>query len=383
MSYSFGHVHNCKEGGSGWRQKDRPSHTHGGDIYSLLMEGFKYEDIIDFSASVNPLGPPPSVLEALRCAVKDIKHYPDPHARLLRKAIAEEHNIEPDTIIPGNGSTELIYLIVRALRPETVFIPVPTFSEYERASSVFGAEVITYDLKEENNFDLDPDDLISSLITHNPSRPIDMLFLCNPNNPTGRLIKKEEILKIAELCHDLKIYLVLDEAFIDFIPGESVIEKVRENPYLIVLRSMTKFYGIAGLRLGYGVFHPVIIEKIRAIKEPWTVNSIAQIAGITSLRDKEFKAQTLLRMRQWKEHMEGLFKRAQIYFIPSSANFYLFRFAGKGSSAGDSLYEAMRKKGILIRDCSDFRGLKKGWFRIAVRSEEENERLFREIRDVL
>lgn len=137
---------------------------------------------------------------------------------------------------------------------------------------------------------------------------------------------------------------------------------------------MTKIYGLAGLRLGFGVFHPSIVEMIKTIKEPWTVNFIAQVAGVASFRDKEFMMTTLFRMRQWKEQMEGLLKETRLFFIPSSVNFYLFR-------AKDSLYEDLRRKGILIRDCSDFKGLKRGWFRIAVRTERENERLFREIRD--
>ncbi len=352
---------------------------HGGDIYSLLSEGIRQEEILDFSASINPLGPPASVIEALRDSLKMLRHYPDPHARQLKKAIAEQYNIEPETVIPGNGSTELIYLIVRALRPEKALIPVPTFSEYERACKCYGSSVMSYELREENNFDLNPDDFIS-FITSYSSEPFDMIFLCNPNNPTGRLIKKEEVLKIAEACGKARVYLVVDEAFIDFIPEESVMEHVRENPYLIVLRSMTKFYGLAGLRLGYGVFHKDIIDKVLTHKEPWTVNSPAQIAGTTAIQDKDFRTTSLNRFAQWKKNMEELFTKKGIYTLPSAANFYLFK-------ASSNLASILRKKAILIRDCSDFRGLKTsdghGWFRVSVRMPEENERLFREIEDEL
>ncbi|MCX7794304.1 MAG: threonine-phosphate decarboxylase CobD [Thermodesulfovibrionales bacterium] len=353
---------------------------HGGDIYSLLMEGFRYEDIIDFSASVNPLGPPDSVMNALRDNPVILRHYPDPCSWELRRAIADEHNIEPDRVITGNGSTELIYLLVRSLRPKRALIPAPTFSEYERACRIYGSEVEIYHLYEEDKFDIDPDKFISSLITSYSSRSFNMVFLCNPNNPTGRLMKREDVIKIAEAVRDLKCYLVVDEAFMDFVPEESIINMVKENPYLIVLRSMTKFYGLAGLRLGYGVFDKDLAEELLYYKEPWTVNGPAQIAGITSLNDKAFRLLTLQVTEEWKKDMESLFEERGIYYIPSAANFYIFK-------APERTAEILRKKGILIRDCSNFRGLKKingyAWFRVSVRNPEENRRLMEALKYAL
>ncbi len=349
---------------------------HGGNIYTLLKKGFRYEDIIDFSASINPLGMPQGVKDAIREGMRFFIHYPDPEQMELRNTISLYHDISPETVVAGNGSTELIYLIVRALRPRRVLLPAPTFSEYERASRCSGSDIVIYELKEENNFDLEPEHFISFLINLNMLKPIDMVFLCNPNNPTGRLVIKEGILRIAQTLKERGIYLVVDEAFIDFTPEQSVIRHVSGNPYLIVLRSMTKFYGLAGLRLGYGVFHPQLIEKILPYKEPWTVNTPAQIAGTAALLDNGFRKETLKAIDGWKKVLEEYFQRHGIYFIPSSVNFYLFKFK-------KVLGPFLEGHGMLIRDCSDFIGLNGAggnddiaWFRIAVRSPKEMERFF-------
>jgi len=351
---------------------------HGGDIYRLLERGFNYEDILDLSASINPLGTPKGVIELLMQSAPRITHYPDPYSRRLRKAIAEYHDIDPALVIVGNGSTELIYLVARALRPERVIIPLPTFSEYERAVELSGAKVLHFKLKEEENFDISPEELIGhmkSLVSQG-----DMVFLCNPNNPTGRLLERRDVLRLAEVSKDMGIFLVVDEAFIDFIPHESVIKEVKDNSCLIVLRSMTKFYGLAGLRLGYGVFHKAIVDRIWRYKEPWTVNSLAEEAGIISLEDRRFNEETRMCIHEWSLYLEDLFKRYRIEYIPSFVNFYLFKLmGGKRNSQGKDIEASLADRGILIRDCSDFRGLKRGWFRIAVRRPEEISRLFEEL----
>ncbi len=345
---------------------------HGGDIYRLLERGLGYEDIIDFSASINPLGVPGAVIELIRESASRIPHYSDPYSRRLRKAIAEHHDIDPAFVIAGNGSTELIYLVLRALRPGKVLMPQPTFSEYERAAVLTGARVLCFELKEKENFDLSIEEFIQFIKSQ--ASWGDMAFLCNPNNPTGRLLNKEDLLRIAEVSREIGVTLVVDEAFIDFVPHESVIKEVKDNPYLIVLRSMTKFYGLAGLRLGYGVFHPDIVNRLWRYKEPWTVNSIAEEAGIICLEDRRFNEETRICIQQWKLYLEGLFKRYRIEYIPSFVNFYLFKFKNN-----PNLETHLTDRGILIRDCSDFRGLEKGWFRIAVRRPEEFNRLFEEL----
>ncbi len=348
--------------------------SHGGYIYGLLKDGLRYEDILDFSSSINPLGMPKVVKTAIKDHIDLLLNYPDPWADELRDSISSSEGIEPDSTIAGNGSTELIYLIVRAFKPGKILLPQPTFSEYERAARSEGIEKIEYFcLKGGDNFDIPCEEFIS-LIKSRLS-PAHMIFLCNPNNPTGRLIRKEDMLKIAEAAKRLQCYLVVDEAFIDFVPGESVIKEVKNNPYLIVLRSMTKFYGLAGLRLGYGVMSPGLCERLMRHKEPWTVNTLAQIAGVACLKDTEFKTKTLRTISQWKTYIEGLFERHRIRYVPAAANFYLFNLNG-----GTYLAHFLKKKGILIRDCSNFKGLEpldgSGWFRIAVKSPADMERLF-------
>lgn len=350
--------------------------THGGDIYRLLRSGFRYEEILDFSASINPLGMPSSAKEAIRDFISISVHYPDPQQRNLRNTIGRYLDIDPDMILAGNGSTELIYLTLRALRPERVFIPVPTFSEYERASRCAGVEVFyLFGLQRDDNFDLLPKRFIELL--EEKSEPGDVAFICNPNNPTGRLIRREDLLEIADFAMKKGIILIVDEAFIDFVPDHSIVKDVEGNPSLIVLRSMTKFYGLAGLRLGYGVFAPGLLKRIIPYKEPWTVNILAEVAGSQALQDRAFKEETHQKIKEWKTYLETLFKKEGIEFIPSSANFYLFYLNSWDVTA------KLAEKGILIRDCSDFMGLKKGWFRIAVRRPEECEILFKEIKEIL
>lgn len=344
--------------------------THGGNIYILSEKlCLNEKDIIDFSASINPLGIPESVISAIKDNIKYLHNYPDPDAKRLRLQIAKQHKINPESIICGNGSTEMIYLVARALRPERVLIPAPTFSEYERACEIScKLKVESYQLKQENDFDIDPDVFIQKI------KGCVMAFLCNPNNPTGRVLKKADVIKIADASKKFKCYLVVDEAFIDFCPDESVMTKVQHNPYLIVLRSLTKFYALSGLRIGYGVFPLNITETIKKHKEPWTVNTLAQTAGIAAFKDIEFKKKTFRVIKQEKDFLEKEFKRFEISYIPSEANYYLLRL----NNAKEIISE-LRNKGILVRDCSNFKGLDGKYIRIAVKSREDNMRLLKEL----
>ncbi|MFZ3121830.1 MAG: threonine-phosphate decarboxylase CobD [Thermodesulfovibrionales bacterium] len=358
--------------------------THGGNIY-ILSEKLRLneKDIIDFSASINPIGVPKSVNSVIKDNIKYLHNYPDPDAKRLRLQIAKQRKINPESIICGNGSTEMIYLVARALRPERILIPAPTFSEYERACRIsYELRVMSYELKEGNNFDIDTDDFIahmkgninSKLQTPNSKLKCDMAFLCNPNNPTGRVLKKADVIKIADASKKLKCYLVVDEAFIDFVPEESVIKEVGKNPYLIVLRSLTKFYALSGLRIGYGVFPLNITETIKKHKEPWTVNTLAQTAGIAAFKDIEFKKKTFRVIKQEKDFLEKEFKRLEISYIPSEANYYLLKF-----NNAKEIISALRNKGILVRDCSNFKGLDGKYIRIAVKSRKDNMRLLKEL----
>lgn len=343
---------------------------HGGNIYKIAGQlGIPETELIDFSASINPLGLSKKVKEAIRKGMDGLVNYPDPDTSLLRQKIAEQHDMDPATIICGNGSTELIYLIPRALKPEQVLIPGPTFSEYERACTIsHELRVMNYELREENKFQFHAGSFISAM------QGCDMAFLCNPNNPTGALMQLEEILETAEAARKNRCYLVVDEAFIDFTPEESVMHDVEKNPYLIVLRSMTKFHALTGLRIGYAVFHKDIIRRVLAFKEPWTVNNLAQQAAVTALDDRDFIEKTYRIIAREKKYIEKNLKKLGIRFFPSTANYYLLKVPDAGK-----VVVRLRHRGILVRDCSNFRGLNNSYIRIAVKSRRHNEMLMKEL----
>ncbi|MBI4825583.1 MAG: threonine-phosphate decarboxylase [Nitrospirae bacterium] len=343
---------------------------HGGNIYRIADElGIPEERLIDFSASINPLGISEKVKGVINRELDNLVNYPDPDTKMLRHKIAEYNGIGPETIICGNGSTELIYLIPRALKPKKVLIPAPTFSEYERACRLSSElRIVSYELNEENGFEVIPNGFIKAM------QGCDMAFLCNPNNPTGHLLEKDDMLRIAEAARKMKCYLIVDEAFIDFVPGGSVIRDVQENPYLIVLRSMTKFYALTGLRIGYGVFHGDLIDRIKEFKEPWTVNTLAQQAAITAVQDDEYAAETYELIKREKDFLEKGFQELNIEYLPSSVNYYLLK-----TEDAQGITSGLIGKGILARDCSNFKGLNSSYIRVAVKSRGNNEVLLKEL----
>jgi threonine-phosphate decarboxylase len=353
---------------------------HGGNIYEKCREnGFAHGGIIDFSASINPKGMSRAAASAIKEHISLVPHYPEPYSESLASIIAGYYRIDPGSVICGNGSTELIYVLPRALKPKRVLVTAPAFSEYEKACRMSGASVVRFELSRENNFTVDPDTFINTMAGAGSGkrRKCDLAFLCNPNNPTGRLVKKRDILKIAEAARRLQSYFVVDEAFIDFCPGKSVISSVAKNPYLIVLRSMTKFYALAGLRLGFGVFPARAAEQLKQHREPWSVNNLALAAGKVLLSDAAYRDASLALIKREKGFLETRFKRLGISYLPSDANYYLLHFRNPGAIAAE-----LEKKGILVRDCSNFNGLGKGYVRIAVRTRKENSILMKELAEL-
>jgi threonine-phosphate decarboxylase len=350
-------------------------YEHGGNIYNIAEElGIPESRLIDFSASINPLGISKKVKDVISKEIDKLVNYPDTDAKMLRHKIAEYHDIDPETVICGNGSTELIYLIPRSLKPDKVLIPAPTFTEYERACKTANYElrVMSYELKKEDSFKVKPDEFISAIeaLSFNSQ----LIFLCNPNNPTGHLLKREEVLEIAEASRKMKCCLIVDEAFIDFVPEESVINHVQDNPHLIVLRSMTKFYALTGLRIGYGVFHGDLMERIKDFKEPWTVNTLAQHAAMAAIEDDDYKAETYELIKREKDFLEKEFEKLKIQYIPSSVNYYLLKMDG-----AERIVSGLKGEGILVRDCSNFIGLASSYIRVAVKSRSDNEALLNEL----
>jgi threonine-phosphate decarboxylase len=378
---------------------DCGSFEHGGNIYRLAEElKMQERKIIDFSSSVNSLGVSKKIKAEIRKHLKYLNNYPDPQAKRLRKRLGQYYGIDPETILCGNGSTELIYLIARALKPQKVLIPAPTFSEYERAVKTVnrdreqlsvkeelfdkthntdtkyghGTRIKYLMLNKENGFEINPDEFVKEI------ELVDIAFLCNPNNPTGRLLGRYDVKKIADAAEENRCYLVVDEAFIEFCPNESVIKEVKNNPYLIVLRTMTNFYALSGLRIGYGVFPVHLVNIIKELKEPWTVNNLAQRAAIIALKDKVFKKETAELIAEEKRFIEKNLKKLGIEFFESATNFYLLKI----DNAKD-ICNYLMKKGILVRDCSNFKGLDNTYLRISVKSHRENTILIKELTSFL
>lgn len=343
---------------------------HGGNIYEASGEtGIPVSEIIDFSASINPLGVPDTVAHVIRENIRYVPHYPEPFAGQLSIHLGRHLDIDPGMILCGNGSTELIYLVVRALAPGKVLVPAPTFSEYERACGTQrGASCIRYALSRENDFDLDPQVFIAAMAG------CDMAFLCNPNNPTGRLLNRDAVLAIARAAQRLSCYLVVDEAFIDFAPEHSVADEAARNSHLIVLRSLTKYYALSGLRVGYGVFPKALAVLAKNHKEPWTVNSLAQEAGIAAIHDRVYQEKTAVVIQEGKQFLEKGLRNLGIEYVPSAANYYLMRL-----QKAQEVIASLRKKGLLVRDCSNFPGLDGSFVRVAVRSRAENAVLLKEL----
>ncbi|MHB8880907.1 MAG: threonine-phosphate decarboxylase CobD [Thermodesulfovibrionales bacterium] len=355
---------------------------HGGNIQAASRRtGIPEKRILDFSASINPLGMPEAARLAMTRQVSLLGHYPEPFADGLRDQIGRMLGLNSQSIICSNGSTELIYLIPRVLKPKQVLVTAPTFSEYEKACRVSSiAKVVHLELDRSNGFDIDADHFIAHMkglskpTTPNAKQNSRLAFLCNPNNPTGRIVRKDAVMRIVAAAKKLKCHLVVDEAFIDFCPEESVACEVEGNTYLIVLRSLTKFYALAGLRLGYGIFAPTLADRFREQKEPWTVNRLATAAGSASIRDMAYQKRTLKTLHEEKSFMAEEFKKLGIWYLPSGANYYLLQIRN-----APRIIAALRGKGILVRDCSNFSGLDKTYIRVAVRSRKENSRLIREV----
>lgn len=343
---------------------------HGGNVFAVARSlGVSTEEILDFSASINPLGPAPGVREALASAYDLLVHYPDSDCTELREALAQSHGVEPANICVANGSTQLIYLLSRLAPGKRALVIAPAFSEYARALTrdCWGLE--QFILETTDGFAFPFDRLEKSL-----RDGYDILILVNPGNPTGRLYSLSEVREIDRLCRAAGCFLVLDEAFMDFCEEGSAKHYATEREGILILRSMTKFYALPGVRLGYAIGKTSIIDRLAALREPWSVNTPAQAAGLASLADAGYAAATRKLVISGRAHLlAGLAAITGLSPFPSAANYLLVEVTG-GKSAGE-LAGQLLAKFILIRVCGNFAGLDNRFFRVAVRGSEENERL--------
>lgn len=373
---------------------------HGGNLLEA-MERYRRNSFIDLSANINPFGPPEGVWEAISRALPKIVHYPDPEYRRLRKGLAQNLNLSEDRILLGNGAGELLFTILQALRPKKVLLPVPAFSEYERAARACGAEITTIPLgldgwdnpafKLEHELEVGLASIeASSTIQKDKNlcfwkeklQESNLLFLNSPHNPTGSFLGRDQFERILSIAQESGTWVVLDESFIDFLRDEhrwSGREYLRDYPNLIVLYSMTKFYALPGLRLGAIFAEPNILKQVKEHRDPWAVNILAEEAGIVAIDDQEYPGRVRRLLRESKEHFVLAFEQAkftQFQLVPGSVNFALIKILNGRS---EDIVEALAKRGILVRDCGNFQGLKGEFIRVAIKDIPSMQALIKEM----
>ncbi len=356
--------------------------VHGGEVWEVMSRtSLRKDEILDFSANVNPLGPSPLALESIKNNLDCIPYYPDSDCNLLREAIAKYlGGVSRENVILGNGSTEIIHLFAEVFieRGDLALIPVPTFGEYEKAVRKMGGKPRYIRLSRDFHIDL------GSFLREMKGAKI--IFLCNPNNPTGTLILHDSLSKIVEKAYEEDALVFLDESFIEFVDEEerfSMVSEVKNYPNLFVLRSFTKVFGLAGLRVGYGVAHSEVASLLLRAKVPWNVNCLAQAAAIAALNDDEYLRRTWRLIKDEKVFLLRELRRIRGFKVfPAHANFILINIRDSGFTAAE-LKERLLKYGVLIRDCSSFRGLDEYYIRVAVRTRWENEKFIKSLKDIL
>lgn len=343
--------------------------THGGKVYAAARRlGIRADEIIDFSSNINPLGTPEGVLTAIEnsLAPASLHAYPDEHAFVA--AVAGKHNVTPETIIVGNGSAALVFAVLRTILPARVLLLEPAFGEYVRACVAVKAAVTRWRLAEETGFAPD----FASLARSIQERRFDLVILNSPHNPTGSLYAREELLVLAKLAEANQVAVMLDEAFIDYVPQASMLHRAAKQSRFVVLRSLTKFYAMPGLRVGYAVCGAELAAAVRGQIEAWPVSAIALEAGRAALAEEQYESQARRINAQAREEFADALQRIGLYVFPSAANFLLARLPG---GSGAELARWLEAERILIRPCDSFRGLGDPYVRLAVRSRGDNLRL--------
>jgi cobyric acid synthase CobQ/L-threonine-O-3-phosphate decarboxylase len=349
------------------------SYEHGGNIYAAAKsKSVKTELLLDFSANINPLGPPEWLRSCVSRELDTILHYPDPTASSLKKCIAQKYTLPMQNILVANGTTELLYLLPLVLDCKRAVIPVPCYIDYLKVMDMAGVEMKTVELREDRSFAVDLTQL-DLLLT-----PGDLLILGNPNNPTGRCVDSAELQKLAQ--KHPKVMFLIDEAFLEFVDGQKSLAGTENN--IITLHSLTKFYAIPGLRLGYGVFPQSIAAKLQKLLPPWSVNSLAQKVGERAILDGEYQKQTRTAcLENKKSFRKALSNYKDLKIFQTEANYFLIRLMGSCTVA--ELKQHLAVKNILIRDCANYLGLGNEFFRIAIRNKKENQQFCEALSTIL
>lgn len=347
--------------------------SHGGDLTGYARR-FPGRVPLDFSASLNPFGIPAPVRAALHAAVEDGACYPDPLCRELTEALAERWQLAPGQIFCGNGAAEIFDRLAEVLRPRAALLPEPTFGEYERALLRVRCTPCFHSLWKADGF------AVTARILDDLTEEIDAVFLCSPNNPTGQAVAPELLDQIAARCMKIGAWLVVDECFGGFLAddaGRSMRRWIERYDRVVVVRAFTKLYALAGVRLGWCMTqNQELITALREAGQPWNVSHLAQKAGAAALNCGEYVRETVRYMERERAFLAEGLRDCGFWVCPGQANFILFE------AEDVSLGEKLLPRGVILRDCANFHGLKPGYFRAAVRKHEENERLLHEIREV-
>lgn len=345
--------------------------SHGGDLLSVTKETGR-ADLLDFSANINPLGQPESVQVAIANSGQASLCYPDPFCRQLKESIAIYEKVNKNFIVCGNGAAELIFKIAYALAPKKALVLAPTFSEYEQALKQVGAQVNYHWLKEEYDFQV-KEDILSQVKGQN------MVFLCTPNNPVGNITDFSLIVQLVKECQKQGVILVLDECFMDLAENPKSAKALLETyNKLIILKAFTKSFAIPGIRLGYCLCADrSITSLLEKIGPPWSVSVPAQLAGVAACEEKAFLKSTVCYIAKERAFLKAELTRLGLRVYPSKTNFLLFY------STTNTLYKDLLQRGIVIKDCKSYKGLKEGFYRIAVRTKRENKLLIEALGEVL
>ncbi|MDD2494743.1 MAG: histidinol-phosphate transaminase [Tissierellia bacterium] len=352
--------------------------SHGADIFSASKEsGIDENSIIDFSSNINPLGIHNNVRKAMINSIEYADRYPDIDCNKLINRLSIQEQVPREWIFCSNGAAEAIFRIVLYLKPHNAILTAPTFSEYEQSLKTVNCKIKYYNLSEDNNFKIKED--ILDII----DQKTDIVFICNPNNPTGQLTDKNLLEKIILQCKKINAAVVIDECFIDFIEDKenySVQDILKQYDNLIILKAFTKVYSIPGIRLGYCLCpNTTVIKGLKESGPPWNVSVIAQEAGIAALEEKEYVVKTIEYIKKERNYLINELNKYNIKIFDSYANYIFFKL----ECDEIDLKSEMLKRGILIRSCSNYRNISNEYYRIAVKKEHENKIFIEKLKDIL
>ncbi len=346
--------------------------THGGDWAGYRAEFGR--DPLDFSANVSPLGLPKGVAKAITASLATADRYPDPLCRALRAKLAVAEGVPAEWLLCGNGAADLIFRLALAEKPRTALVTAPTFAEYATALETAGCRVERHFLTEENDF------AVTDAILDAVRPGTDMVFLCQPNNPTGQLAEPALVEALLHRCEACGAVLVVDECFLDFLPdGDALSAKrlLNAGRSLVILKAFTKLYGMAGVRLGYCLCSDEgRLARMQASGQPWAVSSLAQAAGIAALDETAYVEQVRTLIKTQRPLLADGLRSLGLRVTEGKANYLLFQ-------GPETLGNALKQKGAVVRSCSNYPGLDASWYRTAVRTETENQQLLALLREVL